>query len=82
MLGGDFLKYSHNPLFFPEFICGYDVISLKHDVPFVIEIKNRTTGVAQIKLVEGARLNFEKRARYKFSIIAYDCGSPRRESNK
>lgn len=65
-----------------KFICGYDVISLKHDVPFVIEIKNRTTGVAQIKLVEGARLNFEKRARYKFSIIAYDCGSPRRESNK
>ncbi|XP_033763101.1 calsyntenin-1-like isoform X1 [Pecten maximus] len=65
-----------------KYICGYDVISVRHEVPFVVDIKNRATGEAVINLVEGAHLNFEKRARYKFSVIAFDCGTPRRESNK
>lgn len=45
-------------------------------MPFVIEVKNRETGEAVIKVKEGERLNYEKRKHYKFNIFAFDCVDP------
>lgn len=64
------------------FICGYRVISPRKNIPFTVELLDRTTGEAQVKVAEGRKVSFEKRKRYKFSVIAYDCGQPARESNR
>jgi hypothetical protein len=63
------------------FICGYKIVS-RHNTPFVVELKDRTTGEAEVKVAENKRVDYEKRAQYKFSLIAYDCGSPARESER
>lgn len=66
-----------------SFICGYKVIAQKRRrIPFIVELKDRSTGAAIIRLAEGKKLNFKKRQTYKFSLIAYDCGGIRRESNR
>lgn len=65
-----------------RFICGYRVISPRKNIPFTVELLDRTTGEAQVKVAEGRKVSFEKRKRYKFSVIAYDCGQPARESNR
>lgn len=67
-----------------EFICGYRMVTNKRNrkIPFMIELLNQKNGEAVIKLKDGKSLNFEERARYKFSVIAYDCGMPARESKK
>ncbi|KAK3087668.1 hypothetical protein FSP39_008933 [Pinctada imbricata] len=65
-----------------SFICGYNVISKHHNIPFEVNLVNHTTGAATVTLKKGGKLNFEKRRRYKFPVVAYDCGSPHRESNR
>lgn len=65
------------------FICGYKVIAQKRRrIPFIVELKDRSTGAAIIRLAEGKKLQYKKRQTYKFSLIAYDCGGIRRESNR
>ncbi|KAK6175300.1 hypothetical protein SNE40_013791 [Patella caerulea] len=66
-----------------KFICGYDIVKHKKklEMPFVIQVTNRTTGEAEIRVKEGFKLNYEKRKHYRFSIVANDCGMPRRISN-
>ncbi|XP_013384807.1 calsyntenin-1 isoform X1 [Lingula anatina] len=53
-------------------ICGYDIIHNK--TPFYIELLNRETGEARIKLKQGEKLDYEDKKRYRFQIRAYDCG--------
>ncbi|XP_061162635.1 calsyntenin-1-like [Saccostrea echinata] len=65
-----------------RYICGYRLISPRKNIPFTVELLDRTTGEAQLKVADGRKVSFEKRKRYKFSVIAYDCGQPARESNR
>ena len=58
------------------------MLSAKHNCPFTVHMVDRKKGIGQIKLKEGQRLNFEKRIRYRFSIVAYDCGEIARESDR
>lgn len=63
-------------------ICGYRVLSAKHNCPFTVQMLSRREGTAEIKLKEGQKLNYEKRIHYKFSVVAYDCGEIARESDR
>lgn len=63
-------------------ICGFRVLSAKHNCPFTVNLVDRKKGLGEIRLKEGQTLNFEKRIRYKFSVVAYDCGEIARESNR
>ncbi|KAL5015471.1 hypothetical protein ScPMuIL_009741 [Solemya velum] len=67
-----------------RYICAYRIVTPQalHTIPFLIELKDRTTGAAVINVVEGERLDYEKRSSYKFSIVADDCGEQSRESNR
>ncbi|CAG2212955.1 CLSTN1 [Mytilus edulis] len=66
-----------------KIICGYRTLSAKHsNCPFTVQMIDRKKGTAEIKLKEGQKLNFEKRIRYKFSVVAYDCGEIARESDR
>ena len=68
--------------YFAEIICGYRTLSAKHNCPFTVQMIDRKKGTAEIRLKEGQKLNFEKRIRYKFSVVAYDCGEIARESDR
>lgn len=57
-------------------ICKYEIVSNRKNIPFVIEVKNKETGEAELKLKEDAELSYEKRKHYKFNIFAYDCDEP------
>ncbi|XP_029651355.1 calsyntenin-1 [Octopus sinensis] len=64
-------------------ICGYGIIGQHlHDVPFEIILLNNETGEAKIVVKAGETLNCEKREKYKFTIVAYDCGEIHHYSNK
>ena len=64
--------------FFAGFICAYKILKSRKrgKIPFEVEVLDKTTGAAEIRLKEHVRLNYEKRFHYKFHIVAKDCGSP------
>ena len=51
-------------------------------MPFIIEVKNRESGEAVIKMREGKKLNYEKRKSYKFNIFAFDCAEYAKKSSR
>ncbi|XP_060573318.1 calsyntenin-1-like [Ruditapes philippinarum] len=57
-------------------ICRYEIVSNRKNIPFEIEVKNKETGEALLKVKKGAVLSYEKRKHYKFNIFAYDCEDP------
>lgn len=68
--------YDNDTVGSARLICRYEIVTNRKNIPFVIELKNRETGEAELKLKEGAKLNYEKRKHYKFNIFAYDCVDP------
>jgi hypothetical protein len=60
----------------PGLICRYEIVSNRKNIPFEIEVKNKETGEALLKVKKGAVLSYEKRKHYKFNIFAYDCEDP------
>ncbi|XP_067658784.1 calsyntenin-1-like [Haliotis asinina] len=75
--------YDEDSIGLARLICKYKILKSKKrgKIPFVIELKNKTTGQAEIRVREKERLDFEKRSHYKFEIIAKDCGDPPRLSD-
>lgn len=64
-------------------ICGYKIIGPhSREVPFEVKLLNNKTGAAKMVVKDGLSLNFEKRQKYKFCIVAFDCGDVRHYSNK
>ena len=55
---------------------------MKAALPFEVQLKEEGSGEGVIRVKEGVRLDFEKRSHYRFYIVAEDCGSPRKESDK
>ena len=70
------LKGLIKSFYFSGLICRYEIPRSKRNIPFVVELKDRLTGAAEIKLKEGKKLNYHKRKHYKFNIFAYDCVDP------
>ena len=55
---------------------------MKAALPFEVQLKEEGSGEGVIRVKEGVRLDFEKRSHYRFYIVAEDCGSPGKESDK
>ncbi|ESO95730.1 hypothetical protein LOTGIDRAFT_116621 [Lottia gigantea] len=74
-----------NDLFwlFSGYICEYNIVKhfKKTSLPFEVVVVNRTTGLAEIRVKEGFKLNYEKRRHYRFNIVAVDCGESKKISN-
>ena len=62
--------------YFSGLVCQYQIATNRRNIPFIVELKDRVTGAAEIKLEEGKTLNYHKRKHYKFNIFAYDCADP------
>jgi len=68
--------YDNDTVGSARLICRYEISSSRKNIPFVIELKDRETGAADLKLKEGETLSYEKRKHYKFNVFAYDCVDP------
>lgn len=53
----------------------------KYELPFEIQTEE-SSGVGEIRVKEGAHLDYETRNHYRFYIVAEDCGSPPLQSEK
>lgn len=68
--------YDNDTVGSARLICRYEIATSRRNIPFVIELKDRLTGAAEIKLEEGKTLNYHKRKHYKFNVFAFDCVDP------
>ncbi|KAK7094297.1 calsyntenin-1-like [Littorina saxatilis] len=70
-----------------SFICGFAVKESKKrprkfDLPFEVQLKEEGSGEGVVRVKEGMKLDFEKRSHYRFYIVAEDCGSPAKQSER
>ncbi|KAH9514163.1 Calsyntenin-1 [Bulinus truncatus] len=68
-----------------KYICNYIITKNKRHprtLPFEIIVTDKLTGAAEIRVKEGEKLNFEEHPVYKFGVVAEDCGTPPKQSNK
>uniref|UniRef100_A0A2C9KR50 Cadherin domain-containing protein n=1 Tax=Biomphalaria glabrata TaxID=6526 RepID=A0A2C9KR50_BIOGL len=70
-----------------KYICNYIIAKNKRhpktqSLPFEIIVTDKLTGAAEIRVKDGEKLNFEEHPVYKFGIVAEDCGTPPKQSNK
>ena len=84
---GIFLNWTKVICFFSAFICAFKIKENKKrprkaEIPFEIQMKEEGSGEGLIRVKEGVHLDFEKRSHYRFYVVAEDCGSPRKQSEK
>lgn len=72
-----------------SFICGFKIKERPHkiprkslDLPFEVQLKTPGSGEGVIRVKEGQHVDYEKRSHYRFYIVAEDCGTPPKESEK
>ncbi|XP_076451662.1 calsyntenin-1-like [Babylonia areolata] len=70
-----------------SFICAFKIKEnkkrpRKYELPFEVQLKEEGSGEGVIRVKEGIHLDYEKRNHYRFYIVAEDCGSPPKESER
>ncbi|KAI3382557.1 hypothetical protein SNEBB_003707 [Seison nebaliae] len=53
-----------------------DALTIEDEIPFKAEVKNRSNGLAEVRVKDGFSLNCEQVSSYALKVAAFDCGSP------
>jgi hypothetical protein len=75
---------------FSAYICGFKVkervrkVTARKtlEIPFEVHLRFPGSGEGVIQVKEGHDLDYEKRNHYRFYVVAEDCGTPPKESDR